>query len=130
MFGLERKFGLFIKRSNSNIHNDKTLSWSLEELGKTNVQRFRLVYLKTIVRKKNYVKKHITSEHEHIETRGILFLIPHHCTYGKKTILQSLWSKKVFSEVGSSMIDIGVDKLITTNLVNIKTLGGITWLIK
>lgn len=65
MFGLERKFGLFIKRSNSNINNDKTLSWSLEELGETSVQRFRLVYLKTIVRKKNYVKKHITSEHEH-----------------------------------------------------------------
>lgn len=100
MFGLERKFGLFIKSYNS--INDKSLSWSLEQLWDKVYKGFRLIYLKTKVRKKSQVRKH------NIRTwtiKDILLVIPHHCTY-KKTTLQSFLSKKVFDEVGSSMMKI------------------------
>lgn len=86
---------------------------------------FRLIYLKTIVRKKTHVRKH---NNQNMNTEDILFVIPHHCTY-KKTILQSFLSKKVFNEIGSSMMNTGAYNFITTNLVNIKTLSGVTKLI-
>ena len=101
MFGLERKFGLFIKSYNS--INDKSLSWSLEQLWDKVYKDFRLIYLKTKVREKNHVRKH------NIRTwtiKDILLVIPHHCTY-KKTTLQSFLGKKVFDEVGSSMMKTG-----------------------
>lgn len=60
--------------------------------------------------------------------KDILFIIPHHCPLGKNNITVTLG--KDFNEVGSSVMNISVDNLITTSLASNKTLSGNTKLIK
>lgn len=58
------------------------------------------------------------------QTKGIVLITPRHCTYDQKQYCKSFLSRKVFIEVGSSTTNTDADRIIITNLGNIKTLSG------